>query len=129
MTDAERAALLEQLRDLDAAQAKIAEARKPFDAATSAIEGVKEALLERHEAEIAGRCETCDRLLFYGDRGHRCDDGPIVCEEHAPTWADIKEEWTCAVDPDPDDLREALADVEAHVAGGGSLEDKVIHEL
>lgn len=38
-------------------------------------------------------CEFCDKKLREGDLGHRCDDGPVLCEAHAPTFNDIRRQY------------------------------------
>lgn len=37
-------------------------------------------------------CDTCGRGLFKGDLAFVYEDGPAFCEEHAPTWSDLKRE-------------------------------------
>lgn len=129
MQDDERVKLAEELGALSKAQESIRAARKPFDDAIAAIEEVYENLLYKHEVEIAGSCEGCDRLLFVGEMGHRCEDGPLLCEEHAPTYGDVKRQWEEKDDADPDERQDAINAAETHVAAGGSLGDKVLHDL
>jgi len=85
------------------------------------------ALVERIEEhfpdDCAGSCEGCSRLLLYGDKGWRYDDGPICCSECSPTWEQGKEGFANSDDAEA----RALFDVRlaTHVAGGGSLDEQM----
>lgn len=78
---------------------------------------------EDDDAEI---CETCDRKLKEGDLIHRCADGPILCEECAPTWADILTQYKDETDGDfgafvdrtPEEMAEDRAAAQARVDAG-----------
>ena len=130
MDEATRDELDEQIKELDEAMGKIEAARKPYDDALSAIYGVREALLEKHEVDIAGNCETCTALLFVGGQGHRSNEGEILfCADCSPTWNDIQAQWDEAADHDPDDMSGYLEAKQAHLDGGGRLTDKVLFEL
>jgi hypothetical protein len=93
MTEEQRDELRQQLTELGAAIAEIEKARKPFDLAISALVGVREALLEQHEADVVGTCEGCSNPILSGELGHSCNDGPVLCEACAPTWNDIRREY------------------------------------
>jgi hypothetical protein len=90
----------------------------------------KEELLAKHNTYHVGNCETCGRLLLDGDMGYSFDDGPIFCAEHAPQWRDVK---AMIADPDfweeQEDRDRAQAALDAHMAAGGSMDDKVTYEL
>lgn len=79
---------------------------------------------ENHD-DFLGRCEGCGAMLFVGDRGLRCDDGPWLCADHCPTWAGAKKQWEAGENLDEDeerreDFNEAYA---AHLAAGGLPDD------
>lgn len=38
-------------------------------------------------------CEGCSKPLKTGDLVHKCADGPILCEECAPTFSDIRKQY------------------------------------
>jgi hypothetical protein len=126
LTAEQREKLQEQLKALDAAAGKILAARKPFDEALAAVNAVHDGLLEEHGLEIADTCETCERLLFVGELGHSCTDGPTLCEACAPTWNDLKQQ----LDSDrslggydesfesPEDAKDWADTVNAHIADG-----------
>lgn len=125
---------------LDARDEAIAEARKPIDEQlrpfieqSMRVEEEREALIEKFDAEFAGKCEHCGKPLFFGDKGSRPYDdesGIIYCAEHGMTYADLQQSWTdIPVSQDDDDQAEsrkqALALVERHVAQGGALTDLI----
>jgi len=88
ITDQERQQLQEQLEALGKAGAAISAAMAPFRKALAEIEGLSAALLERFGGELAATCEGCSKILFFGELGHRCGDGPTLCDACAPTVAD-----------------------------------------
>lgn len=131
MTPDERAHLIEELQSLDTAMAGLEAARKPFDEAISALYEAKEFLLEKHHADIAGRCETCMDPIFVGDLGHH-DGEHFFCEDCSPTWADTQEHAITSASEDwedPDGRARCLAAIDAHIARGGTMLDKHIWEL
>jgi hypothetical protein len=75
-----------------------------------------------------GHCE-CGEPIFEGDRYHRGSD-VYLCEPCAPAYADMlaHPESFAGSDDDgqPMTADEAKAIVDAHVAGGGSVEDKMV---
>lgn len=136
LTDAERETLQQRLDTIEAAQEKIADAMKPLRTADQALQEVYDSLTG-HLPDIQGKCESCNRLLFEGEQGFRYTDGPILCAEHAPTWADIRsetQEVAEAADGDTVD-DDALADRTAVLAqcaereAAGTLNDKCLHTL
>ncbi len=104
-----------------------------LDKMEEAIGWAREELLDHHEEIVAGKCEDCGKVLFAGDMGHRCLDGdPLFCAEHAYTWADVKESYEeegGLKDTDPEAHARFIKSLEQHLATGGSLEDKILHEL
>lgn len=112
--------LLEALTD---AESKIQEAKHPFMLALEAIDLVRSELLDGHP-EVVGECEGCDTLLFEGDKGHRCDDGPLLCEACSPTYGDsLTQLRECLADKDigDDDRAEwesSIAHIEAAIGAG-----------
>lgn len=135
MTDEERDALREKLDGLAAAEQSIYDAMKPYRAALTALEATRDMLLAGIDADIAGKCESCSKLLFTGEPGHRCADDPILCEACAPTWGDISNQaqeiyLSRTTDSDQIELADRnLEAVQAHVAAGGSLDDKNVSPL
>jgi hypothetical protein len=74
LTEEEREALVEQLEGLYEAIARIENARAPFDKAITALDEIKETLLEKHGVDVGGRCEGCAEILFSGDMVHVGED-------------------------------------------------------
>lgn len=82
--------------------------------------------------EHIGICESCDKPLYSGDKGHLCADGPYLCEEHSPTVADLIRQYEEAHEagelPDEFDTEEeflqAIADLRLD-----DPERVLIHEL
>lgn len=134
MTEKERERLSEMLNALQDAHETIEAALAPFRKAESLIAEARELLLDQHDAELAGRCDACARPLFVGDQGHRIEDVGVFCAEHAPSWAEVEQYWQEAP-PDPDDeeyterRRHFRASLEAHLAAGGSRDDKILYAL
>lgn len=132
MDEDAREALRGQLDELDKAAEEIETAMKPFRLALNAVEGVREALLERHDAEIAGKCEGCLDPIFSGDKAYTDGSGEVTfCERCAPTWGDLRKETLEMPDDawdEPDGRQRCLDMIEAHVAGGGSLDEKHVWE-
>lgn len=134
LTEQKRETLQEELAGLGAAMDKVLTARIPFDDAISAIEAVRDGLLERYNVDIVGNCEGCGCIILAGDEGHRTAEDVLLCKEHSPTWADVEEQYENmrpddAFGIDPEDIvfgKEAAA---AHIADGGSLDDKHVWEL
>lgn len=81
--------------------------------------------------DYVGACEGCNTPLFVGDTGMRCDDGPVLCGECALTWKDVKAQWDAdeMLDDDPERRAAFMASYQAHLAGGGSADDKLSYQL
>jgi hypothetical protein len=104
--DEAREKLKERLDAIHAARKPIQTAKAPLDEALRALDALHDAAVEEAGVELLDEaCESCDRLLIKGDRGHRCSDGPVLCEACSPTWADILRQYQ---EPDfaPDDPAE-----------------------
>lgn len=92
------------------------------------------AKLDEIEGEIGepfGFCEGCSEPLFGGDLYHGGID-VYLCQECAPSYADLLtsyDNFRGRDDEDPMTKEEAQAICDAHVAAGGSLEDKMVHPL
>jgi hypothetical protein len=133
MTDTidRHAALREQIAALDKADAALDKAMKPFRAAQREIVAARELLLEAHQAEVAGVCEECGKILFAGEQGHSCAEGELFCSAHAPTYGD----WQAQLDDearagDEDGtVAEGRRTIADHLAGGGNLGDRILTEL
>lgn len=96
-----------------------------------AAENAIDELIDNFSNDIRGRCEGCTKILFCGDKGHICYDGdPILCEECAYTWADVKAQYDKSEHGgDHDDRADFMKAFESHIASGGSADDKMLHEL
>jgi hypothetical protein len=130
--DKTRQSIQQQFKALDTARDALELAMKPFRDADSAILEARELLLEHYEIEIAGTCESCDKLLFEGDQGHRDDEGIMLCAADSPTWADAEKSWQEAIaydDDDPEGRQAFDRALTAHLAAGGSRDDKLTHAL
>lgn len=130
MTDTEQ--LRSILDGLAKAESVLDAAMKPFRDAARALDDVKERVLDALGAEEVGQCEGCRAILLTGDKGHRCADGPILCAECAPTWADVHLQWArgeCGEVDGEDAHGDFLAAYEAHLAAGGSPDDPMLHDL
>lgn len=73
------------------------------------------------------QCESCGKVIAKGAKYAVTLDGCYLCEEDAPSLQDCVDYWAHHAAED-DDEREAAADcieeLAAHVASGGSPEDK-----
>lgn len=74
-------------------------------------------------------CDGCGKTLKQGDQYFPCDDGPYLCAECCPTFADAELHWQ----EDENDLDETdserkrvfMESLAAHLAAGGSKDDKL----
>lgn len=81
-------------------------------------------LLDDHDTCI--RCEVCTTPIMIGDRYH---GGPTpTCEECAPSYQDLIDEPDSFTDGDglPVDPEALKAEYDAHIANGGSADDKMV---
>lgn len=76
--------------------------------------------------EVLDICEACSKPLFEGDMAFSYSDGPTFCEEHAPTWNDLKAmqdeqiadgTWADNFET-PEEAQEAIDSVLQHIAAG-----------
>lgn len=78
-------------------------------------------------------CEGCEAPIWDGDKYHAGADLVALCEECAPSYDDMLASPANFLkfgegddDDRPMNADEAKAIVDAHVAGGGSLTDKIV---
>lgn len=136
MTKEQRASFKERLAEVDAELAPLYTARQkacePFDAQIDPLEERREAILEEAEAEVAGNCEGCEVVLFFGDKGqHHCEASLYFCEECSPTWSDCLAEAEASKDEhyeEPGD-REAFLAVCRERVEQGKGDEKNVWEL
>lgn len=123
-----RKRIQENFAAMEEAIAAMQKAADPFLTAIQAIEGCRDKMLDDEGVEVAGHCEHCGTILFVGDKGLRCDDGPLLCEEHSPTWGDARAQWSEAdKNEDPERHADFMARYEAHIASGGKDTDTLVH--
>lgn len=131
ITDDQRQHIQANIAAMDGAIASMQKAAEPFVQAIEAIEGCRDKMLDDLGLEVVGHCEHCEKILFVGELGLRCDDGPVLCEEHAPTWDDARAQWSedpAADEPNPD-RADFMARYDAHIAAGGKGTDTFVHIL
>lgn len=131
MDDKAREALIELIKELDDAVADLEQEPPSFDRAIIVIRGLKAALLKRHEADVAGKCEFCATFIFRGELAFN-DGESVFCQASAPTYGDCRDSWTDALADDAADLsdaEQAITAIDAYVAGGGKLTDKCVRPL
>lgn len=78
--------------------------------------------------DLLGRCEGCSDPIFEGDRhSHDRMSGIILCEGCSPTWHDLLREPESFYNGEDVyyTAETAKAAADAHVAAGGSLDDKI----
>lgn len=125
LTPEQRLALEEQLAAFAGAEANIRKAMEPLRIALEGVTAARDVALQANGVEHHGDCE-CGKPLFTGDEAHHCLDGELLCEECAPTWADIREQ----METDPGaDLVGFNAALEAHLDAGGAITDKLTFAL
>lgn len=134
LTEEGRKELQAGLKMLEDAEASILSAMKPMKLAMDGVVMCREILLDKRGLEVAGECEGCERLLLIGDKGHRCDDGPILCEACSPTWGDIEGSWLASKPETLDDFdrerrEQFFESFGKHLEGGGSRSDTVAYVL
>lgn len=80
------------------------------------------------EDDNSVRCEGCRKVIHPGDLAASGGDSIWLCEECAPTFADmLKEpEGFCDDDYTPLSPEAAQAIVDVHLAAGGALTDKMV---
>lgn len=110
-------------------KALVAPTEARYDAALQELEDAEEGI----EGVKVGRCETCDRVLFSGDRGYCYGDDLILeCEDHAPTVADAISSLEISLkDGDDLDWADGPEDIEKALAGYRLRDpaERLSHEL
>lgn len=104
-------------------------ARKALDVAMKPyyeLQDQIEQFLEEQDCHLISQCESCGTPIFEGEKhtGGEFDQ----CVECAPTWQDMLTNPEHFGDIDGDSLshESAKAYCDAHVAAGGSLDDKMV---
>jgi hypothetical protein len=135
-TDDKRAELQLQLTAIDRVIEGIEKQKEPFDRSIAQLLTLKEEIVANAAgAEIHGTCE-CGRILFYGEKAHTCEDGPLLCEDCAPTWNDLRQQYDADKElggfvesfDTPEDAARADRTVDAHIAAGNG-DKKHVWEL
>jgi hypothetical protein len=142
MHDDDREILKAKLDEIEAGIRTLASLRRtvsqPFDEGIGILEAHRDEMLEAHDAEIAGRCGSCEKLLLAGEQGNAhfyADESEMIfCAECAPCWGDIKTHWEefpadAADEEQVEMMKTALEGVATHLAAGGKLEDKILNPL
>lgn len=94
---------------------------RPFIEYEKALDQEQELLLDAAGDDIAGHCEGCSTIILGGDRYTSCTDGPILCLECSPTWAESAEHmrsYTCGHPDDDAERLKSIAHAEAQIAAG-----------
>lgn len=130
ITDEVRASIAEQMKALDDAGAEISKLIEPLRRASDGIEAARILLLDSHGVEIADTCEGCSKILFVGEMGHVCGDGPTLCEACSPTWADCLTQLSEPSDDSEDEAerQESIKAVQAQIDAGNG-DKKHVWEL
>lgn len=103
--------------------ALLAPTKERYDAARDRLE-----LIEDECGELLGRCEGCSEPIFEGDRySYDRMGGVILCEDCSPDWHDLLREPESFYDGDDVyyTAETAKTAADAHLAAGGSLDDKI----
>lgn len=134
LRDDKREQLRQALKVLDEAEASIMVSMKPLRLAMDGVATAREVLLEGQGIEPVGECEGCSKLLISGDKGFRCDDGPLLCEAHSPTWGDAEGQWLEKKPETLDDFdrerrEQFFKEFGEHLERGGSRDDSLAYEL
>lgn len=104
--------------------ALLATTKERYDAACDRLE-----LIEEDCPELVGRCEGCMKPIWHGERYHSDpENGIVLDEECAPSWADMLANPEHFRDDEGDNMTPEVAKtlVDAHLAAGGSLDDKMV---
>lgn len=121
----------EQINTLKGLHKNIRDVIKNSTDTDQALDEIREIIIA--SAECVGTCESCSEILLEGDEGYHFSENS-VCDYCAPSWGELKES---ADEPDLEfggfetleDLANFKGRLASHIAGGGSLDDKVIMEL
>lgn len=111
----------------EAARAKIlAPTTERYEQAVEHMERVQD-----ETGEPIGFCEGCSEPLFDGDKHHLGADFDYFCEPCAPSYGDMLSScvhFRGGDDDQPMTQDEAKVIVDAHLADGGSLDDKLVQQ-
>lgn len=86
-------------------------------------------MIEEDCPEVYGRCEGCDEPIWEGDRyAYDSNNSIYLCEPCAPSWGDMLKNPDHFYDAEGEyhSAESAKAACDAHVAAGGSLDDKMV---
>lgn len=83
--------------------------------------------LQSEAAEVISQCEGCSKPIHDGDAYHAGSEVDL-CSECAPDFADMLASPQHFLDSDDNEMapEDAKARVDAHLAAGGSLSDKIV---
>lgn len=107
-------------------EALLAPTKERYDAACDRLEMIEDEL-----PELVGRCEGCCEPIWEGDRyASDSENGIVLCEPCAPSWGDMLKNPDHFYDADGEyhTAESAKAACDAHLAAGGSLDDKMVSE-
>lgn len=117
--------LAANLDALAEAEAAVQQLMRPYDALVDRVRGIREMLLEQNGGvEIAGKCESCDRLMLVGEEGYRFEEGGVLCPLHSPSWGNWRDQLYSGGVPF-EDVVHAKEAIEAYFAGGGDPDVKL----
>lgn len=105
-------------------EALLAPTKERYDAARDRLE-----LIEEELPEFVGRCEGCTEPIWEGERyAYDSEGGVFMCEECAPSWGDMLKNPEHFYDAEGEyhTAETARAAVDAYLAAGGSLDDKMV---
>lgn len=104
-------------------EALLAPTNERYDAARDRLE-----LIEEECGEFLGHCEGCLAPIFEGDRySYDRMGGTTLCDDCSPTWHDLLRDPESFYDSDDVyyTAETAKTAADAHLAAGGSLDDKI----
>lgn len=133
ITQEQRADLKVELDAIAEAQAPIMKLMEPLREAIACMEQMVDIVLLRYGiAERPETCEGCEAFIIAGDMHCSTADAGLLCETCAPTYSDLREQAdSFEKDEDHTDTEHRLAQMQKvrdHLAGGGALTDKLVHE-
>lgn len=112
-------------KEMDAATAvAILPFKERYDALEARIEEIEEA-----GGEFIGRCEGCLEPIWQGERyAYDSENSVHMCQRCAPSYQDMLDRPEDFYNADGETLTPdaAKAAVDAHLASGGSLDDKMV---
>lgn len=129
LTEDQREILDGELADLSKIVDLLWSQIRPTMDAIRLLEASRDGILEKHGVHCSfddlEKCEGCGAYILEGDKAFRYDDGPSLCETHAPTWSDLKKSLegdlsiTAADDTEERErIQESLKAIDTHIAAG-----------